>query len=349
MPRLPKLSEKTGWGLTPGGDPVLVKHGAVVFQVLNPQRSRYLLRTTWVRKDSQWTKVEDRVDWSQLEEASALIPALGDRIVTIFHKPSVPQSAEAPPGQLTEESRASDMRNRLRHLSAPIWGTKAQLWARLQDREAELEYHRSVEAQRARREEDFNRNPDLARHPMEMVGPEPPSQVERELHELTHLPYTPWCESCVRGRGKDLPHRKVEPPEKILLPMVCLDWFVAASSDEAGRKSEGTTDVLLMIDAETGYVAAIPAKSKGAENHPHLVDMAEKILHLMRHEKVKLRSDGEPTIKSLVQKIKDRWSQKHTTLVEETPLYSSASNGRAERAVQTVRRLATGKFLEGAC
>ena len=35
--------------------------------------------------------------------------------------------------------------------------------------------------------------------------------------------------------------------------MVCLDWFVAASSDEAGRKSEGTTDVLLMIDAETGY------------------------------------------------------------------------------------------------
>ena len=111
---------------------------------------------------------------------------------------------------------------------------------------------------------------------MEMVGPEPPSQVERELHELTHLPYAPWCESCVRGRGKDLPHRKVEPPEKRLLPMVCLDWFVAASSDEAGRKSEGTTDVLLMIDAETGYVAAIPAKSKGAENHPDLVDLAEK-------------------------------------------------------------------------
>jgi hypothetical protein len=137
-----------------------------------------------------------------------------------------------------------------------------------------------------------------------------------------------------------LPHRKVEPPEKRLLPMVCLDWFVAASSDEAGRKSEGTTDVLLMIDAETGYVAAIPAKSKGAENHPDLVDLAEKILRLMRHEKVKLRSDGEPTIKSLVQKIKDRWSQKRTTLVEEMPLYSSASNGRAERAVQTVRRLA---------
>ena len=103
--------------------------------------------------------------------------------------------------------------------------------------------------------------------------------------------------------------------------MVCLDWFVAASSDEAGRKSEGTTDVLLILTPKLG-MAAIPAKSKGAENHPHLVDMAEKILHRMRHEKVKLRSDGEPTIKSLVQKIKDRWSQKHTTVVEETPLYT---------------------------
>ena len=86
--------------------------------------------------------------------------------------------------------------------------------------------------------------------------------------------------------------------------------------------------------------AAIPAKSKEAENHPHLVDMAEKFLTLMRHQKLKFRSDGEPAIKLLVQKIKERWSQKHTTLVEETPLYSSASNGRAERAIQTVRRLA---------
>ena len=54
---------------------------------------------------------------------------------------------------------------------------------------------------------------------------------------------------------------------------------------------------------------------------------------LMRHEKVKLHSDGKPISKSLVQKTKDRytWSQKHTTLVEDTPLYSFASNGRAEK------------------
>eukprot|EP00435_Cladocopium_sp_Y103_P019977 s1163_g4.t2 len=55
---------------------------------------------------------------------SERIPSADSRVVTIFHKPSVPQSAEASPGQLTEESKASDIRNRLRHLSAPVWEPK---------------------------------------------------------------------------------------------------------------------------------------------------------------------------------------------------------------------------------
>lgn len=195
--------------------------------------------------------------------------------------------------------------------------------------------------EKAEREEALNLDPEQARQPMVLEGPDVPSAVERELHELTHLPFAPWCEACVRGRGKDMPHRKVEPAERRLMPMVCLDWFIAASSDEQGQRVEGATDVLLLTDAETGYVAAIPAKSKSAESHPHLVEIVVKFLGLMRHEKVKLRSDGEPAIKALVQKVKDQWSKKHTTLVEDTPLYSSPSNGRAERAIQTVRRLAS--------
>ena len=335
------LAEGTGWKTTGSGEPVLVKAGAVVFQVPLAKHSAHALRTTWSRKDGVWTKIEDRVSWKTMDDPSGLIPNVGERLVTIFHKPEVPLSAESGSGHLHADSKVSDLKRRLKELHAPVWGTKAQLWERLQEREAELEYHRGVEKAKAEREEALNVDPEQARHPMVLEGPEPPSAVERELHELTHLPFAPWCEACVRGRGKDMPHRKVEPVERRLMPMVCLDWFVAASSDEQGQKVEGATDVLLLTDAETGYVAAIPAKSKSAESHPHLVEMVVKFLGLMRHEKVKLRSDGEPAIKALVQKVKDRWSQKHTTLVEDTPLYSSPSNGRAERAIQTVRRLAS--------
>ena len=37
-----------------------------------------------------------------------------------------------------------------------------------------------------------------------------PSQEEREVHNITHLPFRPWCEFCVRGRGKDRCHRRLE-------------------------------------------------------------------------------------------------------------------------------------------
>ena len=33
--------------------------------------------------------------------------------------------------------------------------------------------------------------------------PGAPSQDERDAHDLTHIPFRPWCNACVRGRAKD--------------------------------------------------------------------------------------------------------------------------------------------------
>ena len=37
--------------------------------------------------------------------------------------------------------------------------------------------------------------------------PNEPTEAERLAHNRTHNPYADWCESCVRGRGRDDPHR----------------------------------------------------------------------------------------------------------------------------------------------
>ena len=73
------------------------------------------------------------------------------------------------------------------------------------------------------------------------------------------------------------------------------------------------------------------------EQFPHLIKMVVTFLELMRHEKIKLRSDQDPSLKALILAVKAQWP--HSVLIEESPLYSSESNGRAERAIQTVRRL----------
>ncbi len=53
-----------------------------------------------------------------------------------------------------------------------------------------------------------------SREVRKMVSPQTPSQQEVDAHELTHLPFRNWCRHCMRGRGKDMPHKK-SPAEKV--------------------------------------------------------------------------------------------------------------------------------------
>ena len=36
--------------------------------------------------------------------------------------------------------------------------------------------------------------------------PEMPSREAVESHQLTHIPFAPWCRSCIFGRGGEAPH-----------------------------------------------------------------------------------------------------------------------------------------------
>ena len=41
-----------------------------------------------------------------------------------------------------------------------------------------------------------------------LQDPKLPSRSEIDEHNLTHLPFRSWCRHCVRGRGKEMPHRR---------------------------------------------------------------------------------------------------------------------------------------------
>ena len=48
-----------------------------------------------------------------------------------------------------------------------------------------------------------------ARQPRTRPSPSPPSEAERELHNLTHMPFRAWCPICVSSRGLPTQHRQV--------------------------------------------------------------------------------------------------------------------------------------------
>jgi hypothetical protein len=49
-----------------------------------------------------------------------------------------------------------------------------------------------------------------ARRAKPLAVPSEPTEQERQLHKLTHLPYRTWCPICVAAKGKLSQHRTSE-------------------------------------------------------------------------------------------------------------------------------------------
>jgi hypothetical protein len=63
--------------------------------------------------------------------------------------------------------------------------------------------------------------------------PVKPKDDEVKEHEFTHLPYRSWCRHCVRGRGKEMAHKKVKEHGELL--EFHLDFMFPGDENEAGQ------------------------------------------------------------------------------------------------------------------
>ena len=48
-----------------------------------------------------------------------------------------------------------------------------------------------------------------AQQPLGFVDPGMPTAAQIAEHNLTHIPARPWCDHCMRGKGKDRHHRRL--------------------------------------------------------------------------------------------------------------------------------------------
>ena len=162
-----------------------------------------------------------------------------------------------------------------------------------------------------------------------MGDPRKPTQKEVEEHRLTHLPYRNWCTICVKAKGKDLDHRKVVTEERGVSEYAFDYCF---PGDEFGYK----LTILAGRERLTGlnFATAVPTKgSSGRFAVDKALDFIEEAGDM--NEKVIVKNDQEVSIQYF---IKDLVEQRHEgrTILEESPVKSSGSNGVAERGIQGV-------------
>jgi hypothetical protein len=243
-------------------------------------------------------------------------------------------------GLLHPNSTVALMKKRLKELSCPVYGTKAQLWTRLEEAEKLQRDIGVLKQEMTEREEQLTRNPGGAHRPMMIPGVTPPTPQEREIHELTHCDFQSWCEVCQRAKGRDNPHHGLKnQPRSRGTSSIVMDFGIF-DTDDAGNahmKADEFATTLVIADNDTGYPAAISTPSKAERSLDFMCEMVCRFITLMRHDTVEVHCDNEPAIIALQKAIQKKRLPQVTRLTN-TPLYSSESNGRAERAIQSVRR-----------
>ena len=176
---------------------------------------------------------------------------------------------------------------------------------------------------------------------MRNIGdPRMPSAKEVEEHNITHVPYRNWCPHCVRGRGKELDHRRALEDDRKVREF---SFDYCFPGDEKGSK----ITVLVGRERVTGMTMASVVPVKGTSGQ----FAAMKVLEFIREcgaaeTEIILKSDQEPAIEALVADVVKTRGAK-ITMVEKSPVGSSGSNGVVERGVQSVEGMI--RTLRSAC
>jgi hypothetical protein len=183
----------------------------------------------------------------------------------------------------------------------------------------------AVEEGEVSKEED-----EKARRPTTRRVPAEPTKQEIVEHNPTHLPFRSWRPCCVAAKAKQWPHRKYvqKSEDEETVPSIHMDyWFMC--DDEV---DENVT-VLNIKEKVTKMFGAHVVRKKGTENE-EATRILKDIEKMGFKGKVIVKTDQEPSIVAVAKEIRRLRSE--DTVLENSKVYDSQSNGIAERAVQSV-------------
>ena len=130
--------------------------------------------------------------------------------------------------------------------------------------------------------------------------PSAPSESERSMHNVTHIPFRSWCRHCVRARARDYPDRAVKggSSDSHTIPTLHMDyWFM--------RDCKGvdlTTVLTAKEDISKCHAAyVVPAKGKMSDVAPQLVDDLNAWGY--RGSEICLKSDQENAAEDILHEV----------------------------------------------
>ena len=174
------------------------------------------------------------------------------------------------------------------------------------------------------------------RVPLPVPAPYQPSKKELERHNLTHADYKGWCPHCVAGRRPNAQHRNQSGGTR-KVPLFCADY--------AYLRDERDDDLLTamigkLFPAKAFFATGCDVKGPSDEAVGRLANFFKEA----GFSKLVYKTDQESALKATIEEALVKVGRSGTfEAFEAVPEYSavgeSASNGKAERAVQAIEDL----------
>ncbi|CAE7778784.1 unnamed protein product [Symbiodinium sp. CCMP2592] len=285
------------------------------------------------------------------------------------------QEVEPEPEDLTLDNVALDMQTPLadlrelcKKLSLPSSGPKPKVLSRLKK-------HRELVEKQLATDVAHSLFKEQERQPSMMKVPVLPTPQQQEAHFITHQPFASWCPACVLARSRQSPHSqqreaKAEKEGDKKLTTMQIDYAYTFTGDRGIANEEDTekdaekdakkdTEKDAEKDAEkedkanqfalnlvagevvTGWLVGMPVLAKGAASLKKVTKNLVRVSMLFGGaEDSVVQGDTEPAIGQILNAVQAcRAKLGLRTVVRQVPR-DSQSNGVAEKAVSTLRRLA---------
>lgn len=219
-----------------------------------------------VHEENNLPEAEDEVDETEGMEVPMALGEfeggrdLDDQAVKYELGAAIPDRIRINDVELAAESPLRSLRAACAFYKVGQSGGKRKCFGRLVEHQGTLELMRA-------RDSTASAEAALTRRPIEQSVAKAPTAEEKRNHELTHIPYAPWCECCVKHRARQDQHRRSGGAREAG-PAISFDFAYTRPSG-IGPLGEPEEDGAQegVADDESGWLLCVPKQATSWAYH----------------------------------------------------------------------------------
>ncbi|CAL1174155.1 unnamed protein product [Cladocopium goreaui] len=330
------------------GEFVVRVHNTARFQLFSPERMADLPvpinrllpgRLTKIYFSEDGSHVEDQSLWTRKQTSAKNMGRewLGESWFRLKPETEIPEKKDA---EIEEAKKVEGVRDPDQDMDEFFLD-----WVYVEDRvQPDPIDQDQAEREVFREQRQLDEEEEVKEQAQEVDVPKAPSAQQREEHRLHHANFEPWCETCIKGQGRDAHHRRSKEDKKEHI--IYSDYMFFSVDGEMvnrseGKKQKGLITVLTAICKDSQYPFAMVVPSKGGEYYSR--DALAAWIRDLGWNKVTIQIDQENSMNKLFDRVRDLMPER--VEIRKSPRYSSQSLADGEM----VNGLIAGKIRTWLC